>query len=286
MERTSWIWPAAWNRRRSAPTSPYIIAVQLPRSVVEDTSGAKLTPVVLEALHYILHRADDIAALENTTPIAGRRQPELRIDRRTARRIGAAGSGDRSADRIARPGAASRRGSYGQRLSRALSYRVSPAEAGGAESDDRGAQVAGAARRSRRQLDGNLAAVSDHGAAADGRSFGSRRRRRDESMDRARRQLAMAFAWKCALLHELPDRSARQPAADRADHGADRCAGSGAHSGRAFRDLAGRGQVQRCADRRCMPGFSAATRRSAIRCAAASRASITPTTCASIGLER
>jgi hypothetical protein len=52
-----------------APTSPYIIAVQLPRSVVEDTSGAKLTPVVLEALHYILHRADDIAALENTAQL-------------------------------------------------------------------------------------------------------------------------------------------------------------------------------------------------------------------------
>jgi len=52
-----------------APTSPYIIAVQLPRSVVEDTSGAKLTPVVLEALHYILRRADDIAALENTTQL-------------------------------------------------------------------------------------------------------------------------------------------------------------------------------------------------------------------------
>ena len=51
------------------PTSPYIIAVQLPRSVVEDTSGAKLTPVVLEALHYILRRADDIAALENTTQL-------------------------------------------------------------------------------------------------------------------------------------------------------------------------------------------------------------------------
>ena len=51
------------------PTSPYIIAVQLPRSVVEDTSGAKLTPVVLEALHYILRRADDIATLENTTQL-------------------------------------------------------------------------------------------------------------------------------------------------------------------------------------------------------------------------
>lgn len=51
------------------PQSPYLIGVQLPRWVTTETSGAWLTPAVLDALNYILQRADEIAALENTAPL-------------------------------------------------------------------------------------------------------------------------------------------------------------------------------------------------------------------------
>ena len=49
--------------------APYLIGVQLPHWVTEETSGATLTPPVLDALNYILQRADEIAALENTSPL-------------------------------------------------------------------------------------------------------------------------------------------------------------------------------------------------------------------------
>jgi hypothetical protein len=49
--------------------SPYLIGVQLPRSVTRETSGGLLTPVVLDALAYILDRADQIALAENTAPL-------------------------------------------------------------------------------------------------------------------------------------------------------------------------------------------------------------------------
>jgi hypothetical protein len=49
--------------------SPYLIGVQLPHWVTAETSGATLTPAVLDALNYILQRADQIAALENTAPL-------------------------------------------------------------------------------------------------------------------------------------------------------------------------------------------------------------------------
>jgi hypothetical protein len=49
--------------------SPYLIGVQLPHWVTEETSGATLTPPVLDALNYILQRADQIAAQENTAPL-------------------------------------------------------------------------------------------------------------------------------------------------------------------------------------------------------------------------
>ena len=49
--------------------SPYLIGVQLPRWVTAETSGAWLTPAVLDALNYVLQRADEIAALENTAPL-------------------------------------------------------------------------------------------------------------------------------------------------------------------------------------------------------------------------
>lgn len=51
------------------PGSPYLIGVQLPRWVTEETSGGWLTFAVLDALHYILQRADEIAAKENTAPL-------------------------------------------------------------------------------------------------------------------------------------------------------------------------------------------------------------------------
>jgi hypothetical protein len=49
--------------------SPYLIGVQLPRWVTTETSGGLLTPAVLDALGYILQRADEIAAQENTAPL-------------------------------------------------------------------------------------------------------------------------------------------------------------------------------------------------------------------------
>jgi hypothetical protein len=51
------------------PSSPYLIGVQLPRWVTTETSGGTLTPPVLDALHYILNRADQIAAQENTAAL-------------------------------------------------------------------------------------------------------------------------------------------------------------------------------------------------------------------------
>jgi hypothetical protein len=49
--------------------SPYLIGVQLPKWTTLDTSGSLLTPVVLEALYYILQRADDIAVKEGTAQL-------------------------------------------------------------------------------------------------------------------------------------------------------------------------------------------------------------------------
>jgi hypothetical protein len=45
---------------------PYLIGVQLPKSITEDTSGALLTPAVYDAIRYIIHRASLIAAAEHT----------------------------------------------------------------------------------------------------------------------------------------------------------------------------------------------------------------------------
>ena len=50
-------------------TSPYIIGVQLPKWVTEETSGALLTPLVDAAIAYILNRADLIAAGANSAPL-------------------------------------------------------------------------------------------------------------------------------------------------------------------------------------------------------------------------
>jgi hypothetical protein len=49
--------------------SPYLIGVQLPKWVTEETSGALLTPVVYDAITYILSRADQIAADEGLAPL-------------------------------------------------------------------------------------------------------------------------------------------------------------------------------------------------------------------------
>ncbi|WP_371426274.1 hypothetical protein [Tardiphaga sp.] len=49
--------------------TPYIIGVQLPRWVTEETSGSFLTPNVYAAISYVLSRADRIAAAEGTGPI-------------------------------------------------------------------------------------------------------------------------------------------------------------------------------------------------------------------------
>lgn len=49
--------------------SPYLIGVQLPKWVTEDTSGGLLTPVVFDAINYVLSRADRIAADENTATL-------------------------------------------------------------------------------------------------------------------------------------------------------------------------------------------------------------------------
>lgn len=48
---------------------PYIIGVQLPKWVTEETSGAFLTPNVYAAISYVLSRADQISAAEGTGPI-------------------------------------------------------------------------------------------------------------------------------------------------------------------------------------------------------------------------
>ena len=48
---------------------PYLIGVQLPKWVTEETSGALLTPLVDAAIAYILNRADLIAADENTAAL-------------------------------------------------------------------------------------------------------------------------------------------------------------------------------------------------------------------------
>lgn len=45
----------------AAAGAPRIVAVQLPPSVVRDTSGYHLTAPLLDAVHYIVHRADRIA---------------------------------------------------------------------------------------------------------------------------------------------------------------------------------------------------------------------------------
>jgi hypothetical protein len=51
------------------PESPYLIGVQLPKWVTEETSGTSLTPAVYNAITYILSRADQIAAAEQTAPL-------------------------------------------------------------------------------------------------------------------------------------------------------------------------------------------------------------------------
>jgi|GraSoiStandDraft_4_1057263.scaffolds.fasta_scaffold13928_3 hypothetical protein len=53
----------------SATDSPYLIGVQLPKWVTEETSGALLTPLVHAAISYILDRADRIAAQDGTAPL-------------------------------------------------------------------------------------------------------------------------------------------------------------------------------------------------------------------------
>lgn len=55
---------------RAVPNDlPYIIGVQLPKWVTEETSGAFLTPNVYAAISYVLSRADQIAAAEKTGAI-------------------------------------------------------------------------------------------------------------------------------------------------------------------------------------------------------------------------
>lgn len=49
--------------------SPYLIGVQLPGWVTRDSSGGLLTPAALDALHFILNRADQIASDENTATL-------------------------------------------------------------------------------------------------------------------------------------------------------------------------------------------------------------------------
>jgi hypothetical protein len=49
--------------------SPYLIGVQLPARVTERTSGVFLTPAVIDALHYILKRADQIAHDTQSAPL-------------------------------------------------------------------------------------------------------------------------------------------------------------------------------------------------------------------------
>ena len=46
--------------------SPYLIGVQLPKGVTKGTSGGLLTPAALDAMHFILNRADQIASDEST----------------------------------------------------------------------------------------------------------------------------------------------------------------------------------------------------------------------------
>lgn len=48
--------------------SPYLIGVQLPKWVTEETSGTKLTGPAHYAINYIIDRADRIAALEGSAP--------------------------------------------------------------------------------------------------------------------------------------------------------------------------------------------------------------------------
>jgi hypothetical protein len=50
-------------------SSPYLIGVQLPKWVTEDISGATLTPVVTDAMAYILNRADLIAQASGTAQL-------------------------------------------------------------------------------------------------------------------------------------------------------------------------------------------------------------------------
>jgi hypothetical protein len=53
----------------ASASSPYLIGVQLPRWVTEETSGGLLTPLVDAAITYILSRADLIAAEDGTAPL-------------------------------------------------------------------------------------------------------------------------------------------------------------------------------------------------------------------------
>jgi hypothetical protein len=49
--------------------SPYLIGVQLPKWVTEETDGTSLYPAVHDAISYVLSRADQIASDEGTAPL-------------------------------------------------------------------------------------------------------------------------------------------------------------------------------------------------------------------------
>jgi hypothetical protein len=55
--------------KHATAESPYLIGVQLPKWVTEETSGGLLTPQVYAAISYILSRADLIAQQEKTAPL-------------------------------------------------------------------------------------------------------------------------------------------------------------------------------------------------------------------------
>lgn len=55
--------------RQVQPDSPYLIGVQLPKWVTEQTGGGLLTGAALDAMHFILNRADQIASDEGTASL-------------------------------------------------------------------------------------------------------------------------------------------------------------------------------------------------------------------------
>ena len=50
-------------------SAPHLIGVQLPRWATAETSGAWLTPVVLDAIHYVLSCADRLAVKQGSSPL-------------------------------------------------------------------------------------------------------------------------------------------------------------------------------------------------------------------------